>query len=229
MPSMYFSSSHASRLLPMPALPTNDTSRARRSRPVALSSSLSRWNSLSRPTNGGSSTAARPAPPRPARIAMARQASTPSRLPLRSCSPTGSAALGGRAARGLADEHRSSLGDALQAGGRVDEIAADHALAGGAQVDRGLAGHHGPTGLESETRIAGVHPLHVDDEIQRGPHRALGGILAGDRPARVPRARRQPHGGEVGAAGGDGLSSRVSAFRRLDAGGSAQRGVRSRS
>ena len=51
-PSMYFSSSQASRLLPIPAIPRIETSRARRSRAVAWSSSLSRRSSSSRPTNG---------------------------------------------------------------------------------------------------------------------------------------------------------------------------------
>ena len=39
-PSRYFSSSHASRLLPMPAWPTSETRRARRSRPVAWNCSF---------------------------------------------------------------------------------------------------------------------------------------------------------------------------------------------
>src|SRR5947209_178756 len=63
-PSMYFSSSHTKRLLPIPAGPVVDARRMRRSRPVVCRSSLRRRRSSSRPTNGASSVSQRPAPPR---------------------------------------------------------------------------------------------------------------------------------------------------------------------
>ena len=109
IPSMYFSSSQASRLLPIPAIPVTETSRARASSSTAWRRSLSSRSSASRPTNGGSSLARPVAGRRRSRHARsARQASTglglpaeglagraaPRRSPRRS--PAGSARRSGR-------------------------------------------------------------------------------------------------------------------------------------
>src|SRR3954453_7369519 len=51
---MYFSNSQTMRDLPMPPMPVIDTSRARPSRAVTCSSSLTRRSSSARPANGGS-------------------------------------------------------------------------------------------------------------------------------------------------------------------------------
>ena len=71
-PSMYLSSSHARRDLPMPPMPVTDTTRALPSRPVACSSSLSIRSSSARPTNGGSTVI---------RFAPRRSATTRKRAP----------------------------------------------------------------------------------------------------------------------------------------------------
>ncbi len=96
---MYLWNSHPRRVLPIPATPTNDTSRARRSRAVACSSSLRMRISASRPTNGGSSASLRFAPPRMATTRSARHALTGSSLPLRTFSPAGSKVMATDAAR----------------------------------------------------------------------------------------------------------------------------------
>jgi hypothetical protein len=82
--------------------------------------------------------------------------------------------------RRLADEHRSRLGRALDARGRVDEIAGDHALAARADGDSGLAGVHaraqaqlGDAELVGERRRRG-------DEIERRADRPLGVVLVRD-------------------------------------------------
>ena len=62
-PSRYLLNSQARRLLPMPAGPMTETSRARCSRPVAWNRSLSSRSSSSRPTNGASSVSVRLRPP----------------------------------------------------------------------------------------------------------------------------------------------------------------------
>ena len=140
-PSRYFSSSQASRLLPMPAWPTSETRRARRSRPVAWNCSFRKRSSSVRPTNGGSSASGRRAPPRSPTTRTARQAGTGAALPLSSCSPAAlelDGGLGGQPRR-LADEHAAGRRSRLEPGRGVDQVAGDHPLALGADVDGRLA------------------------------------------------------------------------------------------
>ena len=101
-PSRYFSSSQASRLLPIPAWPTSETSRARCSRPVAWNCSLRKRSSSVRPTNGGSSASGRRAPPRSPTTRIARQAGTGEDLPLSSWSPAATNSRAGSAAMRVA-------------------------------------------------------------------------------------------------------------------------------
>ena len=56
----------------------------------------------------------------------------------------------------IADEHRVRIGCTLHAGGRVDEVARDHALPCGAEIDRRLAGEH--RGAGTELRHPGLAP-----------------------------------------------------------------------
>lgn len=112
MPSTYFSSSQARRLLPMPPGPVIETSRGRRSRPVVAMRSLSSRISSPRPTNGGSGRSARPWPPRWATTRRARQAGTGLSLPLRVCSPAASKAIAALAARMVGSPARTVPGGA---------------------------------------------------------------------------------------------------------------------
>jgi hypothetical protein len=81
----------------------------------------------------------------------------------------------------LADEHGSGLGNRLKARRRIDEITRNHPLVRRADRDGGLARED--TGPRLDPRAEGRHRV---DEIEPGPHGALGVILAGDRSA--------PHG-----------------------------------
>ncbi len=106
---MYLRNSQASRVLPMPAGPMTDTSRARPSRLVAWNRSLSRRSSSSRPTNGASSVSARFRPPTLGDDPERPPGRDRAVLPLRICSPACSktiALLGGALGR-LADEDRA--------------------------------------------------------------------------------------------------------------------------
>ena len=176
-PSRYFSNSHARRDLPIPATPTTESRCAFSSSAEAWKSSLTSRSSRSRPTNGGSSPAERPSPPRFAITRSARQSWSGSVLPFSSCD---AAVLVGdrcvaRAAGRVADQHRSRLGRRLDAGGGVDEVAGDHALALGAERDRGLAGEH--PGAHANV---GAEPLDRRDELERRPDAALGVVLLRD-------------------------------------------------
>ncbi len=111
-PSRYFSSSQARRLLPIPACPTSETSRARRSRPATWNCSLRKRSSSPRPTNGGSRTSARWRPPRSAMTRSARNAGTGAVLPLSSVSPAASKAIADAAARLVASPTRTVPGGA---------------------------------------------------------------------------------------------------------------------
>ena len=101
-PSRYFSSSQASRLFPIPAWPTSETRRARRSRPVAWNCSLRNRSSSVRPTNGGSRASGRRAPPRSPTTRIARHAGTGAVLPLSSLSPAATNSTAGSAAMRVA-------------------------------------------------------------------------------------------------------------------------------
>src|SRR4051812_19174868 len=76
----------------------SETSRGRRSAPVARWKSLSIRSSGARPTNGASSCSIRPEPPRRATTRSARYAGTGAALPFSTCSPAGSKAIASAAA-----------------------------------------------------------------------------------------------------------------------------------
>ena len=82
---MYFSNSHASRDLPIPAIPTTETRCAFFSSALAWKSSLTRRSSRSRPTNGGSRPVDFSAPARAAVTRSARKSATGSAFPFSSC------------------------------------------------------------------------------------------------------------------------------------------------
>ena len=109
---MYFSSSQARRLLPMPPGPVIETRRVRRSRPVVAIRSFSRRSSSSRPTNGGSGRSERPSPRRWATTRRARQAGTGAVLPFSVCWPASSKAIAALAARIVASPTRTVPGSA---------------------------------------------------------------------------------------------------------------------
>ena len=79
----------------------------------------------------------------------------------------------------IADEHRVRIGGPLHAGGRVDEVARDHALPRGAEVDRRLAGEHRGAGAELRHPRLGTERAHCGDELERRAYGALGIVLLG--------------------------------------------------
>ena len=81
-----------------------------------------------------------------------------------------------RPSRRLSDEHGPRLRDALQARGRVDEVAGHHALVLRVERDRGLAGQDAGSGLE--VRAQGGDRV---DQLERRPDRAFRVVLVGDR------------------------------------------------
>ena len=81
----------------------------------------------------------------------------------------------------LADEDRARIGDALEPGGGVDEVAGDHALVRCAERDRRLPGQDPGARLD-----AGPQAANRVDQVERRPHAALGVILL--------RSRGTPHG-----------------------------------
>ena len=162
----------------MPAGPTTETRRARRSRLVAWNRSLSSLSSSSRPTNGASRASERPLPPRSATTRRARQAGTVDAFPLSACSPAGSKAIATDAARCVASPTST-----------VPGAAADCSLE--AVLTRSPATMPWPDGTQGHRRLAGQHPgtrrdagsqrAHRVDEIERRSDGPLGIILAGDR------------------------------------------------
>ncbi len=84
----------------------------------------------------------------------------------------------GRSLRRLADQHGRRWGHALEAAGRVDHVARDHALIRGAQRDRRFTGQDAGPDLDARAEAAdGV------DEVEGGSHRSLSVVLTGDRGA----------------------------------------------
>ena len=131
-PSTYFSSSHASRLLPMTRLAGDgDVARPSLRRRSLASASLSARSSAARPTNGASSRSARPTPRRPATTRIARHAGDRQRLAL-------DLVLAGglehdrvpRCACSVASPTRTVPGSATpwSRDARVDEVAGDQPL-----------------------------------------------------------------------------------------------------
>ncbi len=96
-------------------------------------------------------------------------------MPLSGRSPAGSNAMAPLAARSVASPTSTVPGSrgGLQPGGRVDEVARDHALVGGTDGHGGLAREHPGT-----RRDAGTERPHGVDEVEGGPDRPLGVVLA---------------------------------------------------
>ena len=89
----------------------------------------------------------------------------------------------GRALGRLADEHGAGLGDRLDPGGRVDEVAGDHALALGAERHRRLAGEDARTRAQLGRADLGAERGDGGDELERRADGALGVVLLRDRRA----------------------------------------------
>ena len=158
----------------------SETRRALRSRPVAWNLSRRRRNSVSRPTNGGSSASERPAPRTLPTTRRARKAGTGALLPLSTASPAGLVGdrLGGRASRVLADQDGLRRGHRLEARRGVHEVAGDEALVGRADGHGGLAGQH--PGPEAQVGAdVGAERPDRPDEIEGGADGPLGVVLVG--------------------------------------------------
>ena len=173
---MYFSSSQASRLLPIPPGPVIETSWDRRS---PLADEILQETQLLLPADErglgevaptvtaalGDHANRTPGRDR-ARLALQRLVAGRLERDRRA----------GRPHRGLADQHAPWWGDRLDTGGRVDEVARDHALIGPADRDGGLARHHARSGGDSLAEL-----LDSVDQVEAGPDGPLGVVLAGRR------------------------------------------------
>ena len=172
---MYFSSSQARRLLPMPPGPEMDTSRGRRSRPTALSS-VAEDAEFVLPPDERRLRHVRAAMPAPLGYHAQRPPGRDrARLALEELLAGGleGDGGGGRALGRLADEDAARRRDRLEAAGRIDQITGDHALIGGTEGDRGFAGQDTGPRLDTGTE----RPDGVDE-------------LEGRRGQRVPRRPR---------------------------------------
>ncbi len=179
-PSRYFVNSQARRLLPMPAGPMTETSRARCSRLVAWNRSLSSRSSSSRPTKGASSVSERPVRRRSATTRRATPGGDRGRLALERL-VAGRLEHDGRGRRApgrLPHQDRAGRRGRLEPGRGVDEVARDHALVGGADGHRRLAGQHPRAGGD-----AGAQRADRVDQVERRPDRALRVVLARHRRA----------------------------------------------
>ena len=175
---MYFWSSQARRVLPIPPGPATETSRTRRSRPVAWNRSLSRRSSSSRPTNGASRVSRAVAAAAFRDHPQGTEGRDGARLALELL-PTGGLEgdrACGCALRRLAHEDRARGGDRLEPRRGVHEVARHHPLAGGSQGDRGLAGQDPGPGGDGRPQ----HPDRVD-ELEARPDSPLGVVLVRDR------------------------------------------------
>ena len=174
---MYFSNSHASRDLPIPAIPTTETRCAFFSSAPAWKSSLTRRSSRSRPTNGGSRPVDFSAPRAGGGDTQRAEERDRLRFPLQLVLTrilVGDRGLCGPL-RALPDEHRAGLRLALDPRRGVDEVAGDHALPLGAERDCHLAGQDAGTGGE-----LGVELGDGGDQVERRAHRPLGVVLVRD-------------------------------------------------
>ena len=90
--------------------------------------------------------------------------------------------LGGAPGR-LARQHLAGLGEGLDAGGGVDDVAGHHALAVGADRDGGLAGENARTGAQVGHADLVAKRRHRGDQVERRPHRPLGVVLGRHRSA----------------------------------------------
>ncbi len=85
----------------------------------------------------------------------------------------------GRPVGRVADEHRASLGGRLETGRGVDEVAGDHRLAGIPDGNRRLAGQDPDP--QGRWPVAARELRYGVNELEAGPDRLLGVVLAGDR------------------------------------------------
>ena len=186
-PSMYLRNSQASRLLPMPAWPVTETSRARRSRAVAWRQSLSRRSSSSRPTNGASSPRDRPGPPRSATTRSARHAGDRRGLALEELLAGRLEGDRARAAARFVASPTSTVPGGATDWRRLAVLTRSPATipwSVGAEGDGGLAGQDAGPQLEARRRRLAC-PSWRDrvDEVEGRPDGALGVVLVGDRRA----------------------------------------------
>ena len=98
-------------------------------------------------------------------------------------------ARGGRPVARLVDQDGPAVGDPLEPGCGVDEVARDKALVGRPGRDRGLAGHDGGAG--SERRAVRIDAQRGDGahELERSPDGPLGVVL--ERPGRAPHGHHR--------------------------------------
>ena len=118
--------------------------------------------------------------------------------------------LAGERVRGGVDQQPTGWRVALEAGGGVDEVAGDHALADRAERDRRLPGGDRRAGGQRGARCGTREPSDGIDQRQPGPDRAVGVVLVCHR--------RTPHGHDRVA---DELLDRA-AVRRDDGAGSLE-------
>ena len=194
-PSRYFSNSQASRLLPMPAWPVIETSRARRSRVGGVEELLEQ---RAAPRRGPRTAPRGPprgrGPPRSATTRSARQAGTgrglalaaPARPPARRRWPRRRRARSPRRpGRCPASAHR------LQPAGGVDQVAGDHPLAAARRWSPPPRRSAPPRARRERLRPA-AEAGHRGDELERGAHRPLGVVLVRHRARpRRPSPRRR--------------------------------------
>ena len=179
-PSMYFSNSHASRDLPIPAIPETSTSWARLSSSEAWKRSLTSCSSRFRPTNGASSPAERIEPPRPATTRSARQSCTGSVLPFISCRPASSYAIVASVARFVASPVSTVPGSA------ADWIRDAVLTRSPATIPWFVAPSvtaASPVRIPARARSSGSSSGIAAREVERGPDGALGVVLLSDRNA----------------------------------------------
>ncbi|MBM2823300.1 MAG: hypothetical protein HW413_2046 [Thermoleophilia bacterium] len=86
-----------------------------------------------------------------------------------------------RAPRGLAHVHRARVGGRLHAGGGVDQIARDHALAFGADRDGSLAGQHSCSCAQLGSADLVAERGNGGHQVERGANRALRVVLGRGR------------------------------------------------
>ena len=168
----------------MPAWPTSDTRRARRSRPTAWNCSFRKRSSSVRPTNGGSRASGRRAPPRSPTTRTASHDATGADLPLSSCSPAATNSIAASAASFVASPTSTPPGGATD-WSRAAVLTMSPVTMPWPSAPTLTAA----SPVRTPTRTCEIHaglPAerrdHVD-EIEGGPDGALGVVLVGDRGA----------------------------------------------
>ena len=182
-PSVYFENSQPRRLLPMPAGPTTETSRASLLAAGRVEQVLEQAQLVVATDERGLQ--------RLGSVATAELGDDTEGVPGRHGRRLALERLlagllegdgvGRCSMRRLADEDRAGSRGRLQATGSVDEVAGDHALVRRPERDRSFSGQDAGAGLDRRPeRPDGV------DELERGPHGALGVVFV--------RGRRTPDG-----------------------------------